>query len=197
MVFTNEILLGDAKIVINIHDVERVQVTKFLGVIIDHKLKWKYHTAHISGKINKNISVIYKAKKVISFYALKTLYTSLILPYLTYWGVIWGNASKCNPNKVIVLQKRILRIICNSNYSEHTSPLFKRCKLLKLSDLANINILIVMFKVYNNCIPDAKRGYYGFIIVVVRALVRVRRDFLLATYSPHFFPDFCHIWQVA
>ena len=44
------------------------------------------------------------------------------------------------------------------------------------------------------CIPDAKRGYYGFIIV--RALVRVRRDFLLATYSPHFFPDFFHIWQV-
>ena len=43
-----------------------------------------------------------------------------------------------------------------------------------------------------NCIPDTKRG---FIIVVV--LVRVRRDFLLATYSPHFFPDFFHIWQVA
>ena len=48
--------------------------------------------------------------------------------------------------------------------------------------------------ILTNCIPDAKRGYYGFIIVVVR--VRVRRDFLLATYSPHFFPDFFHIWQV-
>ena len=43
------------------------------------------------------------------------------------------------------------------------------------------------------CIPDAKRGYYGFIIIVVR----VRRDFLLVTYSPHFFLDFFHIWQVA
>ena len=48
-----------------------------------------------------------------------------------------------------------------------------------------------------NCIPGAKRGYYGFIIVVVRVVVRIRRDFLLATYSPHFFPDFFHIWQVA
>ena len=44
-----------------------------------------------------------------------------------------------------------------------------------------------------NCIPGAKRGYYGFIIVCVR----IRRDFLLATYSPHIFPDFFHIWQVA
>ena len=154
MVFTNKILLGDAKIVINNHDVERVQTTKFLGVIIDEKLTWKYHIAHISGKINKNISVIYKVKKVISFDALKTLYTSLILPYLTYCCVIWGNASKCNLNKVIVLQKRILRIIFNSDYREHTSPLFKRCKLLKFSDLVNINILIVMFKVYNNLLPE-------------------------------------------
>ena len=71
------------------------------------------------------------------------------------------------------------------------------------------NVLKVMLTKINeticpNCIPDAKRGYYGFIIVVVRVRVRVRalvrvrvrRDFLLATYSPHFFPDFFHIWQV-
>ena len=58
---------------------------------------------------------------------------------------------------------------------------------------------ITLFFVKRNCIPDAKRGYYGFIIVVVRALVRVRvrRDFLLATYTPYFFPDFFHIWQMA
>ena len=72
----------------------------------------------------------------------------------TYCCVISGNVNKCNLNKVIVLQKRILRIICNSNYREHTSLLFKRCKLLIFSDLVNINILIVMFKVYNNLLPE-------------------------------------------
>ena len=53
MVFTNKISLGDANIVINNHDVERVQMTKFLAVIIDKKSTWKYHIAHISCKINK------------------------------------------------------------------------------------------------------------------------------------------------
>ena len=38
IVFTNKNFVGDAKIVINNYDVERVQVTKFLGVIIDEKL---------------------------------------------------------------------------------------------------------------------------------------------------------------
>ena len=73
--FRNKVLLGDAKIVTNSLDVERVQLTKFLGVIIDEKLTRKYHIAHITGKINKNISITYKVKKIISFYALKTLYT--------------------------------------------------------------------------------------------------------------------------
>ena len=68
----------------------------------------------------------------------------------------------------------------------------------KVTDPVTFRFLLTKtgFAIYY-CIPDAKRGYYGFIVVVVRALVRVRRDFLLATYSPHFFPDFFHIWQVA
>ena len=49
---------------LNNHDVERVQVTKFLGVIIDKKLTWKYHLAHMSGKINKNISLSIKERNL-------------------------------------------------------------------------------------------------------------------------------------
>ena len=57
-VFTSKISFWCTKIVINNPDLERAQMTKFYGVTIDEKLTWKYHTAHISGKINKNISVI-------------------------------------------------------------------------------------------------------------------------------------------
>ena len=56
-----------------------------------------------------------------------------------------------------------------------------------LNFVANIYLRSVPPAAYN-CILGAKRGYYGFIIVVVR------RDFLLATYSPHFFPDFFHFF---
>ena len=49
---------------LNNHDVERVQVTKFLGVIIDKKLTWKYHLAHMSDKINKNISLSIKERNL-------------------------------------------------------------------------------------------------------------------------------------
>ena len=37
--------------------------SKFLGVIIDNKLSWKYHIAYISGKIARGIGMILKARK--------------------------------------------------------------------------------------------------------------------------------------
>ena len=101
-----------------------------------------------------------KVSKILNFNALKTLYMSLIMPYLSYCCVIWGNASKCIIQKVIVLQKRVIRVVCNSKYSDHTLPLFRKCKLLKFEDLVNTNILIIMFKVYHNLLPDNIQKFF-------------------------------------
>ena len=36
--------------------------TKFLGVVIDHKLYWKAHISYISGKIARGLGIIIKAR---------------------------------------------------------------------------------------------------------------------------------------
>ena len=51
--------------------------------------------------------------------------------------------------KAVILQKRVVRIICKSNYKSHTAPLFKKCMLLKL-DIVDFNILVMVFKVKHN-----------------------------------------------
>ena len=65
---TNFILFGNRKyngkveIKINGINIERVYVTKFLGVLIDHQLNWKVHINHICNKVSRNIAIsnIYK-----------------------------------------------------------------------------------------------------------------------------------------
>ena len=42
------------KIEINYKNIDKVEVTKFLGILIDNHLSWKSHTSHIS-KIVLNI----------------------------------------------------------------------------------------------------------------------------------------------
>ena len=43
-------------------EIEHTCKTKFLGVIIDHKLTWKPHMALMSGKITRGIGMIIKAR---------------------------------------------------------------------------------------------------------------------------------------
>ena len=55
---------------INGQKIERVTETKFLGVILDHKLTFKSHIDYISNKIAKCIGIISKARRALSTYSL-------------------------------------------------------------------------------------------------------------------------------
>jgi len=60
---------------------------------------------------------------------------SLVLLYLTYCNLVWAcnSANKLKP--VVVLQKRTVRNIAKVDYRAHTSPLFKKLGLLKVTDI--------------------------------------------------------------
>ena len=147
--------------------ISRVKVTKFLGVIIDENLNWKEHIKLVSSKISKNIAIIYKAKQFFeNSFVLRTLYCSLILPYLMYCMEIWGNTYKYNLKGIVLLQKRAIRIISGANRLAHTNKLFYDLKLLKLNDMVEyqsnfdnyihyicIELLIIIFlKIFKICL---------------------------------------------
>jgi len=55
------------------HLLERKKCIKYLGVMIDESLTWKYRIAFICSRISRNIGIISKSVKVLSFYtAIKT-----------------------------------------------------------------------------------------------------------------------------
>ena len=69
----------------------RVSSTKFLGVIIDENLTWKNHIDAISKTISRNIGMLTKLKHFVPENILYSLYCTLILPYINYGVLIWGN----------------------------------------------------------------------------------------------------------
>ncbi len=63
--------------------IDRVTQCKFLGLIVDDKLTWKYHADYICNKVSKLIGILIRARKILSVSSLNTLYNSLINPYFT------------------------------------------------------------------------------------------------------------------
>lgn len=117
------------------NNIERCYSTKYLGIIIDCKLTWKEHVKYIHGKLSKSCGIMYKIKHILDRKTRLTLYYSLFYPYIQYCIVVWGMAAKSILTPLIIIQKRIVRIISDVNYNEHTDPLFKNLGVLKLNDV--------------------------------------------------------------
>lgn len=135
-------------------NIEKVCSSKFLGVVIDDCLSWTKHIQEILSKISKNFGVLCRVKHILSTRNMYTLYCSLILPYLQYCCLIWGNTYRRRLNPLIRIQKKIVRVVCKKPYLTPTSPLFYELKVLKLVDLIDIETLVFMFKVYNGQVPN-------------------------------------------
>ena len=78
---------------------------------------------------SKTVGLIAKLRHMVPNRTLLNVYKSLIVPYITYGLTSWGNASETMLNKVLVLQKRALRLIHFAQTREHTIPLFLTGKL--------------------------------------------------------------------
>ena len=85
MVFhRSRIKANDVNVVMQQNTMDRVNSTKFLGLIIDAKLKWHEHIQLVKHKIARSVGILYK----IRHYLNKTnsleyvLHICVLIPYL-------------------------------------------------------------------------------------------------------------------
>ena len=90
---------------INGEIIDKVESTKFLGLHIDDKLNWKQHIDYVQNKLSKTASIMYRMRYILNENTLRTLYTSLYLPYINYCSEVWGNTYKTYMNKIITSAK--------------------------------------------------------------------------------------------
>lgn len=112
-----------------------VSCVKLLGVHLDNRLTFEEHVAHICTKISKTVGVLGKLTDVLPIDVLEKIYRALILPYLVYCVDVWYTGCMAHMSRVVILQKRVVRIVSKSDFLEHTGPLFKIRKILPISSL--------------------------------------------------------------
>ena len=83
---TNYMFFGKRKVTVDIsikmnkEVINRVSVTKFLGVMIDDKLTWKHHIDLVKSKLSRSCAIMYRASFLIDRRGMHVLYYSLFLP---------------------------------------------------------------------------------------------------------------------
>ena len=96
--------------------------------------------------IARNVGVINRLKFDLPQSVLFTLYSTLVLSYINYGILAWGNASVTFINRLLVLQKKALRIIHFVGFRTHSDPLFLKHNTLKIHDIYNLQTGSFMFQ---------------------------------------------------
>ena len=157
MLFTFKRNVSNLKIRINDTEIEEKCTTTFLGIQIDNKLNWKAHISHICKKVSKSIAILRMVRSIFPLNILKMIYMSLIYSHMNYCNLIWGGAEKGIIEPLFKLQKKAVRIICRSNYIEHTAPLFKSLELLTVHKVYDLKCTLFIYKCLNcHYFPELK-----------------------------------------
>ena len=92
---------------------EPVEVTKFLGLLVDGNLTWDAHIDYIQNKINSGLYALRKMSYYCSQTSLKMIYFAFIHSHISYGVSLYGATSKTNLDKLLILQKK-----SNRNHSK-------------------------------------------------------------------------------
>jgi hypothetical protein len=83
--------------------ISRVKCVKFLGLLIDENLNWHEHINSCKSKMSSGLYALNRVKHILSVNNMRTLYHSLIYPYLTYGTLLWGSSHTMHLRRLEVL----------------------------------------------------------------------------------------------
>ena len=152
----------NTKIINNINlnnaNIEIVDRYTFLGIILDSNLTYSFHIINLCNKLSK-IVYLFRKLKFLNIRNLIILYNSLFLSNMSYGIEIWGNVYEDRLQKLVLIQKKTIRII-NKNMIDksqlplirlsHTNNMFKYNSILKLNELISFRIILFLYNLLHN-----------------------------------------------
>ena len=111
------------------------------------------HIDQIALRISNTVGLLAKLRYFVPRITLINIYESLILPHVSYGLTVWGMASKCYINEILILQKRAFRFINFSHLKEHAVPLFIEANSLPVNFLRYEAVSCRMYDIQNGIAP--------------------------------------------
>lgn len=132
---------------INNEQITRVNSHKYLGLVLDNHLIWKTHLNKIRSKLSNLMGTLRGIVRCFPASVRYIIYNSLIKSHLTYLIEVWGAACKTNLKQLQIAQNKIIKLLFHLPYSTPTSIVYKKTKLMSLSQMYKYNTCILIKKI--------------------------------------------------
>ena len=124
---------------------ERVAVAKYLGIMMDDKLKFNEHVDIICKKLHGSIFVLRVLSRFCDMNLLIVVYHSLFVSHIQYCINAWSTCNDKKIEKVLTIQKKAIRTMLRLKSTDSCKKHFKNLQLLTVTAL----IIYSSLKYYN------------------------------------------------
>jgi hypothetical protein len=131
-----------------------VESIKYLGVIIDEKLKFDKNILAIQKKVGVKINFIQRLGGKLNKFSKITLYKSIILPHFDYCSSILFLANDGEFQALQKLQNRMMRLILKCRSDTPIRQMLLQLKFLSVRQRINNNTLVLLFKMERGLLPE-------------------------------------------
>ena len=111
---------------------------------LDYSLSWCPHIAQISTKLRSACYILRILKPILTTQNLKTVYFAYFHSIMPYGVIFWGNST--DKGEIFKLQKRVIRVMTNSNYRTSCRGLFKELGILPLCSQYILSLALFVVK---------------------------------------------------
>ena len=144
--------------------IKQVDGARFLGIWVDHELKWTEHINKVKNKVGQLLGVIGRVSSILDQKSLQTLYNGIVLPHLQYCLIVWGDfvggRNKTLGGSLLKCQKKFAGMISQTKGRYHSDPLFAKHGMLKIDDLYRQQLRMHAWQFWNGCLPQGPAGMF-------------------------------------
>ena len=163
LLFNKEGLFPNVELSIDGEVIESVRTFKFLGIMLDTALKFQEQRSELHAKLSRASFIIHSLAKYLPKICLRSLYFAYFHSHLTYCISSWYPLITNNQqNTLKVLQKKVVRSICNAHYRDHCMPLFRRERIVTIEDQIKIENVSLVYRLLNRTCPKGIMEYFIF-----------------------------------
>lgn len=135
--------------------VNRIEQTKYLGIMIDQRLSWIPHIDLVMSRMRKLMYTFKTLRQIAPQNLLNQVYISLAQSVLTYCIPIWGGAIKSKLIDLEIAQRALLKVMYFKPFQYSTKSLYSVCDLLSVRKLY---ILQGVLRLHKTLPYDAKKA---------------------------------------
>ena len=124
----------------------QVESTRYLGVVIDQRLRWDLHIHSILSRMRKLMFICREVRNFLAANTKRLLYFALAQSILMYGVGGWGGCGSALVEQLFSVQKRVIKVLLKKDLQYPTEALFKEFKVHTIRELIDRATVIKTFR---------------------------------------------------